>query len=79
MTALAAQLFEQALDLPEEERVSLAHELLDSLASGAPGWKGSEEEWHAELSRRVRSALAGEAGVAWEDVRASARAALKSA
>lgn len=72
-------MFEQALDLPEEDRVLLAHELLDSVPAGAPAWDGSEEEWRAELARRVRSAVAGEEGTPWEDVRTAARAALKGA
>jgi putative addiction module component (TIGR02574 family) len=55
-----------ALALPEEERLALASELIDSIEGHAePDW---EKAWHAELQRR--SAAPGKQRP-WKQVRAS--------
>jgi len=62
-------LLEQALGLPEDERVRLGIALIDSVGSG-----GSPEEvekaWHDEIARRLDEADAGNAQFrSWRDVR----------
>jgi hypothetical protein len=38
----------------------------------------TDEEWMAEISRRVEKALAGEPGIPWEQVESDVRQRLKS-
>lgn len=52
----AADLFRQALTLPEAERAELADALLDSLGPPPP----ISEEWRAEIVRRADAYARGE-------------------
>jgi putative addiction module component (TIGR02574 family) len=70
MSKNAQEVLKDALELPEQERTELVCDLLDSLDSGPPGSKRSEEEWISEIERRARAVLAGEPGIPWEEVRA---------
>ncbi len=66
MSQAARDLTARALDLPEEERLALASELIDSVEGAAdPGW---EQAWLEELQRR-RARGSGDAKP-WGDVRA---------
>ena len=66
MSQTAHDLTLRALDLPEEERLALATELIDSVEGVAdPGW---EEAWLEELNRR--RARGSEHAKPWSDVRA---------
>ena len=60
---------EDALALPEDERLALASELIDSVeGSEDPVWSAS---WSAELDRRVAEAeRSGDRGRPWDVVRA---------
>jgi putative addiction module component (TIGR02574 family) len=61
MTGRAHKLLEDALTLPDDERLDLAEQLLSSLPS--------DSEWLAELERRARRALADpNGGEAWDVV-----------
>ena len=71
MSRNATQLLQDALQLPEDQRAELACELLDSLTSGPPGSEVSEEEWIAEIERRVQAAMAGAPSVSWDDAKAA--------
>jgi putative addiction module component (TIGR02574 family) len=70
MSRNASQLLQDALRLPEDQRVELACELLDSLEPGPPGSDRTEEEWITEIERRVQAALDGEPGIPWEEAKA---------
>ncbi len=66
MTSTARDLVNRALDLPEDERLALASELIDSVEGPAdPDW---ERAWLEELERR-RLSGAGDAKP-WSEVRA---------
>lgn len=66
MSSTARDLANRALDLPVEERLALASELIDSVEGPAdPEW---ERAWLAELERR-RTVGEGDAKP-WTDVRA---------
>jgi len=56
----AKDLLEQALQLDEDERVLLAHDLLESV--GGDDRPDFSPEWIAELARRVDLVAKGEAG-----------------
>ncbi len=60
----------EALLLPDAERAELVSELLDSLPRRTTSDERSDEEWIAEVERRAREALAGGAGISWEEARA---------
>lgn len=79
MTSRAQGVLREALMLSVDERADVAAELLASLdAAGADDPAAVEAAWAAEIETRARRATAGEShGVAWEDVRARAEAALK--
>jgi putative addiction module component (TIGR02574 family) len=67
MSAMVAQLTEQALGLSESERAELAHRLLLSLDDVAD--EGAEEAWEIEVARRVEQIKNGTAkGRPAEDV-----------
>jgi len=66
MSKTARDLTTLALDLPEEERLALASELIDSVEGPAdPEW---EKAWLDELSRR--RAHGTEDAKPWSEVRA---------
>lgn len=72
MARTAAQLLEEALRLPDDQRAQLTWGLLDSLGSHPPDTR-SEEEWIVEIERRSRAALSGEPGIPWKEARAEIR------
>jgi putative addiction module component (TIGR02574 family) len=61
----AADLFAEAMKLPDEEREELAAKLLDSLEP-PPGVSIDDKE---ELARRAADARAGTPGIAWGEVK----------
>jgi len=66
MSQTARDLATRALDLPEEERLALATELIDSVEGPAdPEW---ERAWLEELARR--RAHGAENAKPWSEVRA---------
>jgi putative addiction module component (TIGR02574 family) len=72
MSQAARDLANQALDLPEEDRLALAAELIDRVEGPAdPEW---EAAWLAELERRRASK---QDAVPWGDVRARTLGRLK--
>ena len=75
MTREAADLFEDALQLPESDRAELAGRLLESL-DGVPD-EGVEAAWAEEIERRIRQIDAGEVKtIPWQEVRAKLYARL---
>ena len=79
MTSRAQGLLREALTLPIDERANVAAELLASLDDEAVENPAEvEAAWAEEIERRARRVMAGESqGIAWEDVRARAEAALR--
>jgi putative addiction module component (TIGR02574 family) len=79
MTSRAQGVLREALTLPIDERASVAAELLASLDDAAAESPAEvEAAWAEEIEQRARRVMAGESpGVAWEDVRARAEAALR--
>ena len=69
MAQSAKKILRQALLLPDKERAEVIAELLDSLPPSDPDESGSDEEWIAEVERRARAAVAGSAGLSWEQAR----------
>lgn len=68
MSKTFTQVWQEAAELTEEERASLAGLLIDSLESEAD--PGVEEAWAAEIQKRVAQVEAGTAQtVPWEEVR----------
>jgi hypothetical protein len=66
MSQAARDLVARALDLPEEDRLALASELIDSVEGAAdPEW---ERAWLEELARR--KARGTEDAKPWSEVRA---------
>ena len=69
MTSPARKLLENALSLPEEDRLELASELIASV--DGPQDADWEQAWLAEVDRRVHAATKrGEPASDWSDVRA---------
>ena len=68
MTAPARKLLDQALGLPDDERVAMASAPLESVEGDVdPGW---EEAWVKEVQRREAKARAsGEPLAEWSEVR----------
>lgn len=56
MTAEAKKTFEQALALPEQERLAL----IDALADSIVGGDDLSAEWKAEIARRIEAVERGE-------------------
>jgi putative addiction module component (TIGR02574 family) len=70
-------LFQRALELPPDERLALASELLDSVEGPVDAeWAAA---WAAELDRRVKELEAGTSkGIPWEQVKLEVLARLRS-
>jgi putative addiction module component (TIGR02574 family) len=79
MTQRSRAVLREALALPLEDRANVAAELLASLDDEAIENPAEvEAAWAAEIEKRARRVMTGESlGVAWEDVRARAEAALQ--
>ena len=70
-----ADLFQEASQLPENDRAELAGRLLDSI-NGEPD-RNVELAWAKEVERRVREIDSGEVStIPWEEVRARLHARL---
>jgi putative addiction module component (TIGR02574 family) len=63
--ATAANLLEQAMKLPADEREDLAARLLDSLEPPP----GISIEDHEEIERRAAEARSGAPGIAWDELK----------
>jgi len=74
--ATPAELLEHALQLPADDRLALATELLESVEGPEePAWA---EAWAEELDRRVRDLDEGRVKtVPWPEVRAKIEARLR--
>lgn len=71
-------MLDEVLQLPAPERAELVAEVLASLDEEADT-PDLSPAWRAEIERRVRRVLAGEAqGAPWEEVRARIEARLRS-
>jgi putative addiction module component (TIGR02574 family) len=69
MTRVVEDLYEQASQLPMEERAELAGMLLESIEE--PPDEGVEEAWAAEIERRMTEYRAGIVKtIPWSEVRA---------
>jgi hypothetical protein len=68
MTTAARKLLDQALDLPDDERLAIASALLESVEGPAdPEW---DAEWMKEFERRDAAARASATPLAeWSEVR----------
>jgi putative addiction module component len=60
------QVLRDALQLSDEQRASLAAELLESLEPAVPSQGRSETQWIAEVQRRARAAISGQPGLSWD-------------
>lgn len=70
MPRSATELLHDALELPDQERLDLALELLGSVVPEVPGSTRTDAEWIAEIERRVEAASSGSLGRPWQEVRA---------
>lgn len=69
MTRAVEELYEQASQLPVEDRAELAGKLLESIEE--PPDEGIEEAWAAEIERRIAEYRAGRVkSIPWSEVRA---------
>jgi|WetSurMetagenome_2_1015567.scaffolds.fasta_scaffold943529_2 putative addiction module component (TIGR02574 family) len=75
--ASQSELLQRALQLPADDRLALATEILESVEGPeAPGWTAA---WAAELDRRVGESDAGTAkAIPWEQVRSETLERLRS-
>jgi len=64
MTPQIQRLLDEALLLPERDRLKIAAELLSSV-DGPPSL--DRDDWETEIVRRAEAALAGSPGVPWEE------------
>ncbi len=74
MAPQTQRLIDEALLLPEDDRLRVAAELLGSV-SGPPSL--DRDDWEAEIVRRAESAIAGNPAVPWDEVRRRAEARLR--
>ena len=74
MAPQTQRLLDEALLLPENDRLKVAAELLGSV-SGPPSL--DRPDWEAEILRRAEAAVAGQAGVPWDEVRHRAEQRLR--
>ncbi len=77
MTTAASKLLDQALNLPDDERLAMAAALLESVEGRIdPEW---DAVWMQELDRRDAAARASGAPLAeWSEVRARVLSRLKA-
>jgi hypothetical protein len=68
MTESADAILKDALQLPEDQRVRVASELLASVEFNIE--TRDSDAWIAEVERRAQAALAGVAGLTWDETRA---------
>ena len=69
MSRAVEELYEQASQLPAEDRAELAGKLLESIED--PSDQGVEEAWAAEIERRMADYRAGRVKtIPWSEVRA---------
>ena len=69
MSAASQKLLDEALTLPEDERLELATDLIASV--DGPPESGWDDAWLAELERRARAAAErGTPAPEWSEVRA---------
>ena len=66
MNITHVQVLEAALQLPEEERLQLASELLDSVPGDAAAWGLDDPRFFDELDRRLQD---GTPSIPWSQVR----------
>ena len=72
MTAKAARLLQDALQLPPKARADIAGTLIESLDSEAQ--EGVDEAWAREIARRIRDVESGKVKlVPWGEVRSRLR------
>lgn len=75
MAPQTQRLIDEALLLPEDDRLRVAAELLGSV----PGPRSLDrDDWETEIVRRAEAAIAGSPAVPWEEVRRQAEARLRS-
>ena len=75
--AKVREVLDEALKLEPDDRASVAVELLESLEASPEEKADLEAAWAAEIERRARRVLRGEAsGTAWDDVRRQTEANL---
>lgn len=75
VTEAARKIFDEALALPERERLALAEALLDSLS--AEDQAEIDEAWRTEILRRMEQVRTGEVRLeSSEEVRRAGREAL---
>jgi putative addiction module component (TIGR02574 family) len=76
MAANASDVLQQAMDLPTEDRLAVATELLNSVEGPEdPGWA---DVWREELKRRLREYESGAVqGIPWSEAKERALAALR--
>jgi putative addiction module component (TIGR02574 family) len=69
MTRAVEVLYQQASQLPEDDRAELAGKLLESIED--PADEGVEDAWAAEIERRLADYRAGRVKtIPWSEVRA---------
>jgi putative addiction module component (TIGR02574 family) len=69
------KILKDAMQLPDEDRLELATELLGSVTPEVPGVDRSDEEWIAEIDRRA-AASTQTSGRPWREVKAEIEAKL---
>ena len=65
MVTITEQLYQDALRLSEEDRLTLADRLLGSLSDGVQTMVGDDKDLHAELLRRAGDR---EGAVSWDQL-----------
>lgn len=69
MARSARELFDEAMKLDPQERVTLVRLLIEALDAGIE--EGVDEAWRAEIERRMAELDAGSVeAIPWEEVRA---------
>jgi hypothetical protein len=69
MAPFTRQLLKDVRPLPDQQRVKLVVELLDSLPSAEPAQERCDAQWLEEIERQARATQAGSASVSWEEAR----------